>query len=77
MKTRNDLEYANSQPNENELQKKIDNYIEWFRTDNSDPHGELEWLIDLLLNSEHKEDIEQVLNDTYNHYSLIKNARKL
>ena len=49
-----------------ELQKKIDNYIEWFRTDNSDPHGELEWLIDLLLNSEHKEDIEQVLEDNYN-----------
>jgi hypothetical protein len=51
-----------------ELQKKIDNYIEWYRTDNSDPHGELEWLIDLLLNSEHKEDMEQVLNDTYEQY---------
>ena len=51
-----------------EMEKKIDNYIEWYRTDNSDPHGELKWLIDLLLNSEHKEDIEQVLNDTYEHY---------
>ena len=50
------------------MEKKIDNYIEWFRTDNSDPHGELKWLIDLLLNSEHKEDMEQVLNDTYEQY---------
>ena len=59
------------------MEKKIDNYIEWYRVDCSDHHGELKWLIDLLLNSEHKEDMEQVLNDTYNHYSLIKNARKL
>ena len=51
-----------------ELQKKIDNYIEWFRADSSDPYAELEWLIDLLLNSEHKEDMEQVLNDTYEQY---------
>ena len=69
METRNDLEYANSQPNENEIrEKKIDNYIEWYRVDCSDPHGELKWLIDLLLNSEHKEDMEQVLNDTYEQY---------
>ena len=50
------------------MKKKIDNYIEWYRVDCSDPNGELEWLIDLLLNSEHKEDIEQVLNDTYEQY---------
>ena len=47
------------------MEKKIDNYIEWFRVDCSDPNEELKWLIDLLLNSEHKEDMEQVLNDTY------------
>ena len=50
------------------MEKKIDNYIEWFRTYNSDPYGELKWLIDLLLNSEHKEYIEEVLNDTYEKY---------
>jgi hypothetical protein len=50
------------------MEKKIDNYIEWYRVDCSDPHGELKWLIDLLLNSEHKEDMEQVLNDTYELY---------
>ena len=52
----------------NKMEKKIDNYIEWYRVDCSDPHGELKWLIDLLLNSEHKEDMEQVLNDTYEQY---------
>tara|TARA_R110002020_G_scaffold114761_3_gene264052 strand:- start:1140 stop:1310 length:171 start_codon:yes stop_codon:yes gene_type:complete len=50
------------------MEKKIDNYIEWHRVDCSDPHGELKWLIDLLLNSKHKEDMEQVLNDTYELY---------
>jgi hypothetical protein len=73
METRNDLDYANSQPNENELmEKKIDNYIEWFRVDCSDPHGELKWLIDSLLNSEHQEDMESVLNDTYELYKSTK-----
>ncbi len=46
----------------------IDNYIKWFKEENSDQYGELKWLIDLLLNSEHKEDMEQVLNDTYEQY---------
>ena len=50
------------------MDKKIDTYIEWFNTDNSDPYGELKWLIDLLLHSKHKENIEQVLNDTYKQY---------
>lgn len=29
MKTRNDLDYANSQPNENELEK-LEKQLEWF-----------------------------------------------
>ncbi len=58
-----------------ELQKKIDNYIEWFRTDNSDPHGELEWLIDLLLNSKHKKDIIDVLKTTNDGYIRDNNNK--
>tara|TARA_R110002012_G_scaffold218587_2_gene389922 strand:- start:17285 stop:17494 length:210 start_codon:yes stop_codon:yes gene_type:complete len=54
------------------MEKKIDTYIEWFRTDNSDPYGELKWLIDLLLNSKHKKDIETVLEDNYNWYKSNK-----
>lgn len=50
------------------MEKKIDNYIEWYKADCCDPYEELRWLIDLLLNSEHKEDMEQVLNDTYKLY---------
>ena len=51
------------------LQKKIDNYIEWYRTDCCDTYGELEWLIKTLLDSKHKEDMESILNDTYELYS--------
>jgi len=50
------------------MENKIDNYIDWFYAECSDPRDELEWLMDLLLNSKHKKDIEQVLNDTYEHY---------
>ena len=50
------------------MEKKIDNYIDWFSADCSSPREELEWLIDLLLNSKHKKDIKQVLNDTYELY---------
>ena len=73
MKTRDDLDYENSQLNENELmEKKIDTYIGWFRTDNTDPYGELKWLIELLLNSQHKKYIETVLEDNYNWHKSNK-----
>tara|TARA_R100000315_G_C5178826_1_gene103564 strand:+ start:73 stop:261 length:189 start_codon:yes stop_codon:yes gene_type:complete len=55
--------------NEIELDEKIDNYVKWFREDCSDPYGELEWLIKTLIQSKHKEDMMQVLNDTYESYS--------
>jgi hypothetical protein len=54
---------------EKELEKMITNYIEWYRIDCSDPYGELEWLIKTLLDSKHKEDMRQVLIDTYELYS--------
>tara|TARA_R100001510_G_C7613834_1_gene176561 strand:- start:79 stop:273 length:195 start_codon:yes stop_codon:yes gene_type:complete len=46
----------------------IDNYIKWFQKENSDQYGELKWLIDLLLNSKHKEDIIDVLKTTNEGY---------
>ena len=46
----------------------IDNYIKWFTEKNSDQYGELKWLIDLLLNSKHKEDIIDVLKTTNEGY---------
>ena len=55
--------------NEIELDEKIDNYYKWFRENCSCPYDELEWLIKTLLNSKHKEDMMQVLNDTYELYS--------
>ncbi len=51
------------------IEKKIENYIEWYRIDCCDPDGELEWLIKTLLDSKHKKDMESVLNDTYELYS--------
>ena len=54
----------------------IDNYIEWFRNECCDPHGELEWIIDLLLNSRHKEDIIDVLKTTNEGYVGDTNKNK-
>lgn len=50
------------------LTNKIDNYYKWFMTDCSSPYDELEWLIKTLLESKHKEDMMQVLNDTYENH---------
>lgn len=55
--------------NEIKLDDKIDNYYKWFSEDCSSPYDELEWLIKTLLNSKHKEDMIQVLNDTYESYN--------
>ncbi len=52
-----------------ELDEKIDNYYKWFSEDCSSPYDELEWLVKTLLRSKHKEDMMQVLNDTYESYS--------
>ena len=52
-----------------ELDEKIDNYYKWFSEDCSSPQDELEWLVKTLLRSKHKEDMMQVLNDTYESYS--------
>ena len=48
----------------NNYEIEIDNYIRWFKEENSDQYGELKWLIDLLLNSKHKNDIIDVLKTT-------------
>ena len=50
------------------LEDKIDNYIKWYREDCCDPYGELEWLIIKLLDTEYKEDVMDMLNDTYELY---------
>tara|TARA_R110002012_G_scaffold237026_3_gene410766 strand:+ start:433 stop:678 length:246 start_codon:yes stop_codon:yes gene_type:complete len=74
METRNDLDYANSQPNENELTtdlgSQIKNYIRWYLEDCTDPHDELEWLINLVIDSggKQKDEMIQVLEDTYRDY---------
>ncbi len=48
-----------------DINDKIDNYVKWFREDCGDPYGELEWFIKTLVRTEHKEDIMDILNDTY------------
>tara|TARA_A100001201_G_scaffold134926_2_gene122886 strand:+ start:614 stop:808 length:195 start_codon:yes stop_codon:yes gene_type:complete len=55
--------------NKIELYEKIDVYYKWFMNDCSSPYDELEWLIKTLLESKHKEDMMQVLNDTYELYN--------
>ena len=47
--------------------KMYDAYVKWFLYDCSDQYDELHWILDLLMNSKHKEDIVQVLKDTYKH----------
>ena len=54
---------------EKELEKMIRNYIKWYIVDCSDQDGELGWLIKTLLDSKHKEDMKQILIDTYELYS--------
>jgi hypothetical protein len=44
----------------------IDNYIKWFKEENSDQYGELKWLIYLLLNSKHKGKIINILKELTN-----------
>jgi len=44
----------------------IDNYIKWFKEENSDQYGELKWLIYLLLNSKHKGIIINILKELTN-----------
>ena len=53
----------------------IDNYIKWFKEENSDQYGELKWLIDLLLNSKHKKDIIDVLKTTNDGYIRDNNNK--
>ena len=52
----------------------IDNYIKWFQKD-LDQHGELKWLICLLLDSKHKEDIIDVLKITNEGYVTDNNNK--
>ena len=51
------------------INDKIDNYINWFLYECTEPYDELKWLLDLLLNSKHKQDIKQVLKITYKHHN--------
>ena len=50
------------------MEKKIENYIEWFRVDCSNPNRELKWLINLVIDSggKQKDEMIQVLEDNYN-----------
>jgi hypothetical protein len=54
----------------NNYEIETDNYIKWFKEENSDQYGELKWLIDLLLNSKHKDNIIDVLKTTNEDYVL-------
>ena len=56
----------------NNYEIEIDNYINWFKEENSDEYGELKWLIDLLLNSKHKDNIIDVLKTTNEDYEDIR-----
>jgi len=47
------------------MEAKINTYIDWFNTDNSEPYDELRWMIDLLLDSEHQDKIKDALDSTY------------
>tara|TARA_R100000995_G_C3471450_1_gene118539 strand:+ start:1150 stop:1350 length:201 start_codon:yes stop_codon:yes gene_type:complete len=53
-----------------DLGSQIRNYMRWFREECSDQGDELEWLINLVIDSggRAKEDMIQVLNDTYEQY---------
>ena len=51
--------------NDIDLDEKINNYYDWFNYECSNPYDEIEWLVKTLLRSKHKEDMLQVLNDTY------------
>tara|TARA_A100001201_G_scaffold134926_1_gene122879 strand:+ start:1358 stop:1552 length:195 start_codon:yes stop_codon:yes gene_type:complete len=53
----------------------IDTYIKWFRNECCDPYDELKWIIDLLLNSRHKEDIIDVLKTTHEGYVRDSNNK--
>ena len=57
---------------DNNYEIEIDNYIKWFKEENSDEYGELKWLIDLLLNSKHKDNIIDVLKTTNEDYEDIR-----
>lgn len=50
------------------MKLKKDNYIKWLLQDCSNPYEEIGWLLNLLLDSKHKEDITTVLNDVYELY---------
>ena len=51
-----------------DLGSQITNYIRWYLEDCNDPHDELEWLINLLIDSggKQKDEMIQVLEDNYN-----------
>ena len=53
-----------------DLGSQIKNYIRWFREECSDQDDELEWLINLAIDSggRTKDDMIQVLEDTYRDY---------
>ena len=47
-----------------DLGSQIKNYIRWYQEDCTDPHDELEWLINLVIDSggKQKDEIIEVLN---------------
>ncbi len=54
------------------MEKEIEVYVDWFLQDCSDQKAEIEWLVYSMLNSIYKEDMEQVLKDTYEYKKKIK-----
>ena len=47
---------------ESQLEQAINNYAEFVLQDCTTPISEIEWLVERLLDSEHREDIVELLN---------------
>jgi hypothetical protein len=73
METRNDLDYANSQPNENEVEdfikpfskqenEMIEKYTNWILQECDTPHNEIEWLVKMLPQDIREDILETIKN---------------
>lgn len=52
-----------------EKQEYIETYFNWFNYECSDPYDEIEFLINSALNGNDKENIIDVLKETFKHYN--------
>ena len=52
-----------------EKQELIETYFNWFNYECSDPFGEIEFLINCALNGKEKDNMIDVLKETFKHYN--------